>query len=75
MEEFINRNKLNKGHLASKMNMPLGTFCNKLNQKHSAYFTDAEIIRLKLILKELHIDLLNVIDIDFNDALKTAIGK
>ena len=55
--------------------MPLGTFCNKLNQSHSAYFTDTEIIRLKLILKELHVDLFEVIEIDFNDALKAVIGK
>lgn len=75
MHKTIEKWKLNKGLLASKMNMPLGTFCNKLNQSHSAYFTDAEIISLKLILKELHIDLLEVIEIDFNDALKTAIGK
>lgn len=75
MHVVIENWKLNKGLLASKMNMPLGTFCNKLNQKHSAYFTDVEIIRLKIILKELHIDLLGVIDIDFNDALKTAIVK
>lgn len=75
MHVVIENWKLNKWILASKMNMPLGTFCNKLNQKHSAYFTDAEIIRLKIILKELHVDLLGVIDIDFNDALKTAIGK
>lgn len=75
MHIVIENWKLNKGLLASKMNMPLGTFCNKLNKKHSAYFTDAEIIRLKIILNELHVDLLWVIDIDFNVALKTAIGK
>jgi len=49
--------------------MPLGTFCNKLNPKHSTRFTDAEIIRLKLILKELYGDLEWIIGVDFNDAL------
>ena len=33
MQKVINDWKLNKGHLAYKMNMPLGTFCNKLNPK------------------------------------------
>lgn len=75
MQKIIENWKINKGLLASKMNMPLGTFCNKLNQSHSAYFTDAEIIRLKIILRELHVDLLEVIEIYFNDALKTAIAK
>lgn len=70
MHEIIEKWKLNKGHLASKLEMPLGTFCNKLNPKHSAYFTDKEIIRLKMVLKELSADLDNVSQIDFNDSLK-----
>jgi hypothetical protein len=56
------------------MDMPLGTFCNKLSPTHSAYFTDAEIIKLKGVLRELQNDLDGVTDIDFNNALKTILG-
>lgn len=61
------------GLLASKMDMPKGTFCNKLSPKHPTQFTDAEIIRLKIVLKELQADLEGLTYIDFNDALKTII--
>ena len=71
MQKVIEDWKLNKGLLASKMDMPLGTFCNKLSLIISAYFTDAEIIKLKGILRELQNDLDGVTDIDFNNALKT----
>lgn len=71
LQEIIEKWKLNKGLLAFKMTMPLGTFCNKLSPKHSSEFTDAEIIRLKMVLKELYGDLEWIIQIDFNDALKT----
>lgn len=74
MQKVIEKWKLNKGLLASKLNMPLGTFCNKLNPKHSTQFTDAEIIRLKGVLIELRNDLDSVTDIEFNDALKTIVG-
>lgn len=73
MEKIIEKWRLNKGLLASKMGMPLGTFCNKLSEKHTAYFTEAEIIKLKGVLIELRNDLDNVTDIDFNDALKAII--
>lgn len=73
MEEIINKWKLNKGHLASKIDMPLGTFCNKLSSKHSASFTDAEIIRLKIVLNEMCGEIESVTQIDFNDALRTAV--
>lgn len=74
MHEVIEKWKINKGLLASKMGMLTGTFCNKLNPNHGTQFTDAEIIRLKLILKELAGDLDTVTQIEFNDALKTIIG-
>ena len=73
LQEIIEKWKLNKGLLASKMEMPLGTFCNKLSPKHSTEFTDAEIIRLKMVLKELGGDVEQVSGIDFNDALKTVV--
>lgn len=73
MEEIINKWKLNKGLLAFKMTMPLGTFCNKLSSNHPTQFTDAELIRLKMVLKELYGDLEFIMQIDFNDALKTIV--
>jgi len=74
MQKVIEKWKLNKGHLASKMNMPLGTFCNKLTPKHTASFSDAEIIQLKGVLRELSADLDSVTDIEFNDALKSIVA-
>ena len=71
LQEVIEKWKLNKGLLASKMTMPLGTFCNKLNPKHSTQFSDAEIIKLKGVLIDLQKDLDAVTDIEFNDILKT----
>lgn len=53
--------------------MPLGTFCNKLSSKHSTQFSDAELIQLKMILKELQDDIFNEVDIDFNNALKAIV--
>lgn len=50
--------------------MPLGTFCNKLSAKHPTQFTDAEIIRFKMVLRELQADIEGVTEIDFNDTLK-----
>lgn len=73
IQEIVKKWKLNKGVLASKMQMPLGTFCNKLSPSHSAYFTDKEIIRLKLVLKEISADLDSASTIDFNYALKNVI--
>lgn len=70
MHKLIEKWKLNKGLLAKKMNMPLGTFCNKLSPKHTSDFSDAETVQLKLVLKELRDNLTEEIDIDFNDALK-----
>ena len=73
MEKLINKWKLNKGMLAKKMDMPLGTFCNKLSSKHTTQFSDAELIQLKMILKELQDDIFDEVDIDCNDALKTIV--
>lgn len=49
--------KINRALLACKMNMPKGTFNNKLNPGHSAYFSNAEINRLCTILIDLREDL------------------
>jgi len=75
MEKLINKWKLNKGLLAKKMNMPLGTFCNKLSSKHNTQFLDSELIQLKMILKELQDDIFNEVEIDFNDAMKVVVNK
>jgi hypothetical protein len=73
MHTIIEKWKINKGLLASKIEMPLGTFCNKLNPNHSASFSDAELIRLKMVLKEMGVELVGEADIDFNHALKTIV--
>lgn len=75
MNKLIEKWKLNKGLLAKKMSMPLGTFCNKLSPKHSTEFSEEEFIRLKLVLKELDEDIAKEIEIDFNDALKMIVNK
>jgi len=73
MEKLINKWKINKGILAKQIKMPLGTFCNKLNSKHTSTFSDAELIQLKLVLREMNADIANEIDIDFNDAMKVIV--
>ncbi len=73
MQEIIEKWKLNKGLLASKMEMPLGTFCNKLSPKHPTKFSEQEIIKLKGVLIELRNDLDSVTDIDFNEALSAIV--
>lgn len=73
MNELIEKWKLNKTLLAVKMDMPLGTFCNKLNPKHSSDFNEAETIKLKFILRDLADDISSVTDINFNEALKAIV--
>jgi hypothetical protein len=52
------------------MGMSKVVFGNKLNDE---LFVDDEMVRLKMILRELYSDLDDVIDIDFNDMLKSII--
>lgn len=75
MQKVIENWKLNKGLLASKMEMPTGTFCNKLNSNHPTKFSDAEIVKLKGILIELQNDLDGVTEIEFNEALNIITKK
>ena len=70
MKKVINDWKLNKSLLASKINMSNVVFCKKIKDNN---FTEAEQIRLKMVLKELYVDLESVIDVDFNDVLKQLI--
>jgi hypothetical protein len=74
MHEIIEKWKLNKGLLASKMGMLTGTFCNKLNPTHTTQFSDTEIIRLKMVLKDMVTDLETVSEVEFNDALKAVVS-
>lgn len=67
MENVVDKWKLNKSVLASKMNMTNTTFNKKLKNES---FSDSEIILLKMILKELRDDLTDIVEIDINDALK-----
>lgn len=73
--QVFNRWKLNRALLASKMGMPKGTFNNKLSDKHESNFSDAELIKLKGILREMSIDIDKVTDIDFNAALGAILKK
>ena len=75
MEKIINKWKINKSLLAEKMGMTNTTFNKKLDSSKSTEFTDKELIQLKMILREMCGDLEEVIEIDFNDALKKIIKK
>lgn len=75
MENIIDKWKINKSVLASKMGMTNTTFNKKLSQKSKNNFSDAELIQLKMILKEMNSDIESIIDIDFNDALKLMVKK
>lgn len=70
MLEVIKKWKLNQTLLAQKMGMSRVLFGNKLNGDG---FSEDELVRLKMVLRELYSDLDGVIDIDFNDMLKSII--
>jgi len=61
---------MNQTLLAQKMGISKIVFGNKLND---SLFSDDELIRLKMVLRELYSDLDDVIDIEFNDMLKSII--
>ena len=62
--------------MASKMNMPVGTFKNKLSETQPAYrFTEAEEQRLIEVLRELVGDIEGVTGISFNKALSKIVKK
>lgn len=70
IEEIIQKWKLNKNLLASKLKMLKGTFNNKLNPDHKDKFTDDELILLRSALLELRKDLDGVNEISFDEAMK-----
>lgn len=54
IKEIIKKWKLNQAVLASKINMPVSTFKNKLNENQQAYkFTESETEKLTKVLKTL----------------------
>ncbi len=68
--ELIEKWKLNRALLASKMGMPKGTFNNKLSPNHPTQFKPGEKIKLRDLLLEISKELSEVDPIDFNEALK-----
>jgi hypothetical protein len=75
MEEIIDKWKINKSVLATRMGMTNTTFNKKLSVCHTNSFSDTELVQLKMILREMNSDLESIIDIDFNDALKLMLKK
>lgn len=75
MENIIDKWKINKSVLASKMGMTNTTFNKKLSQKSKNNFSDAELVQLKMILKEMNSDIDSIVEVDFNDALKMMVKK
>jgi hypothetical protein len=74
--ELINQWKLNKELLASKIEMPVGTFKNKLSENQPKYsFTEAEENKLLEVLKDLGQDIEIVAGMSFNKALSTIVKK
>lgn len=70
MLEVIKKCKLNQTLLSQKMGMTKVVFRNKLNGDG---FSDDEMVRLKMVLRELYSYLDGLIDIDFNDMLKSIV--
>ena len=79
--ELIEKWKLNRNLLASKMQMSKATFNNKLSPDYYGNFTESEQTRLMEILNELKNDmdylpgLTGIEDDNFNAALKSIAQK
>ena len=74
IEAIIIKWKLNRALLASKMDMPKGTFNQKVNPDHKAKFTDKEAFRLKMILSALREEL-EPFDAGFDEAVAVLVRK
>lgn len=70
IKEIIQKWKLNKNLLASKLKMLKGTFNNKLNPDHKDKFTNDELILLRAVMLEMRKDLDSVQEISFDEAMK-----
>ncbi len=57
MKKLIDKWKLNRNLLASKMKISKGSFNNKLSGTKSYKFSDLEILKLKKIFSELKKDI------------------
>ena len=58
LSQTIDKLKINKTYLAEKMNMPVGTFKNKLNPNQASYkFTRDEYNKLLKVVQELATEL------------------
>lgn len=57
IRKIIDKWKLNRNLLASKMEISKGSFNNKLNENEAYKFTELEEQKLKKVLKELKNDL------------------
>lgn len=63
--EIIAHNRLNKAHLARLMNMPVGTFKNKILTSLPMYnLTDIEYNKLAAILKSMAEDIVKLKNIE-----------
>lgn len=69
IEQIIIKWKLNRSLLAQKMDMPKGTFNQKVNPDHKAKFTDKELFRLKMVLSALREEL-EPFDATFHGAME-----
>lgn len=74
MQQVIIRWKLNRPILASKMEMPLGTFNNKLSPKHSSKFSKEELLDLRRVMIELMNEIDGATNIEFEEAIKRVLN-
>lgn len=72
-QELIRKWKLNKGFLASKMNMLKGTFSNKLSPNHPTQFKHGEKIQLRDLLIEMSKELAEINPVDFEKTMQSLI--
>lgn len=75
IQEIIEKWKINKVLLASKIGLQKGTFQNKLNPTHPTQFTEDELVLLRCALIELRSDLDSIDEIDFETAMRIIAQK
>lgn len=62
LKELIDKHKLSKSYLASKLGITRGCFGNKLNGTNGAKFTIDELDKLRPVLNELGVDLVSYLN-------------
>lgn len=70
LHELVQKYSLSKTYLAKRLDMPLGTFCNKLSEKHTAYFTPDELVKIHNVLSEMCKDIDETEVLNFETAIK-----